>query len=173
MLNQESTQDTSVEPRRTGGMIVVAVFNMIFGCIGILNGLLLVAVMVTLMRELSRLGVPGIQIVRSAFAIVALATGILGLIAGIGVTLLRPWGRTLSLTYGGLLIVIGVLSFFLVPLIASIGTNGLHTVDTTGLVRLIVFGAIYIGLPVIYAPLLLIAFNRPAWKAAFAKGDAG
>lgn len=162
--------DTSVEPRRTGGKIVVAVLNMIFGSIGSLNGLLLVAVMVTVMRRLAELGVLQIQMARSAFAILALATGALGLIAGIGVFLLRPWGRTLSLVYGGLLIVIGVLSRFLVPIIASIGTYDAHAVDTTGLVRLIVFGAIYIALPVIYAPLLFIAFNRPRWKTTFAKG---
>jgi len=162
--------DTSVEPHRTGGMIVVAVLNMIFGCIGILNGLLLVAVVVTLMSRLAELGVPQIQVVRAGFAITALATGVLGVIAGIGVALLRPWGRTLSLIYGGLLIVIGVLSRFLVPLIASIGSYDVRTIDTTGLTRLIVFGAIYLALPVIHAPALFIAFSRPAWKAAFAKG---
>jgi hypothetical protein len=164
--------DTNVERRRTGGMTAVAIVNMIFGGIGILNGLLLVAVMVTLLREEARLGVLEIQVARSAFAITALATGFIGLISGIGIFILRPWGRMLGLAYGVLLLVICVLSFFLVPLIASIRTNGFHASDTTNFVRLIVFGTIYAGVPVIYAPLMLFAFSRPTWKAAFSKDNA-
>ncbi len=91
--------------------------------------------------------------------------------AGIGIFSLRPWARELSLAFAGLLIVCCVSSFFLVPIIASIGTigtNDLRAIDAFNLVRLALFSAIFVAIPVIYAPILCLVFSRPAWKAAFA-----
>ena len=161
-----------MERQRTGGMTAVAVLNIVFGSIGILNGLFLIAGAFFLMHELSRLDVFQIPVARLAFALLALATGIVGLIAGIGILKLRSWARTLSLVYAGLLIALCVLSFFTVPIIASIGTYDLRAIDGSGLARLIVFAAIYLAIPVIYAPVLCIVCSTPTWKLAFAKASA-
>jgi hypothetical protein len=154
-------------------MIAVAVLNICFGLLVILMGLFLALGVMALLYEQSRLGVFELPVARSAFAILVLVTGVIGLVAGIGMFGLRPWARDLSLAFAVLLIVCCVLSFFLVPIIGSIGTIGtsdLRAIDAFGLVRLAVFSAIFIAIPAIYAPILCIAFSRPAWKAAFAKG---
>jgi hypothetical protein len=101
-----------------------------------------------------------------------LATGIVGLIAGIGMFALRPWARALSLVYGGLLILSCVFSFFAVPILASIGSYDIGSIDAYGLARLIIFSVIYVVMPVPYSLVLCVVFHKPAWKAAFAKGFA-
>jgi hypothetical protein len=148
-------------------MTAVAVLNIVFGGLGVLNGLFFVAGALTFMRELARQGVFEIPVERVAFALLALATGIVGLIAGIGILKLRPWARALSFAYAGLLILLCGLSFAFVPIIASIGTYDPGEVDADGLARLIVFGAIFLAIPLIYAPVLCIALSRSAWKATF------
>ena len=159
-----------MERHRTGGMTAIAVLNVIFGGLGILNGLFQLLGSLVLMYELLRLGVFEIPRARLAFSLLILATGIVGLIAGIGMFALRPWARTLSLVYGGLLIVSSVFSFFTVPIIASIGTYDVRSIGAYDLARLIIFSVIYVVLPVLYSPLLCIVFYRPAWKTTFAKG---
>ena len=159
-----------MERHRTGGMTAIAVFNILFGGLGILNGLYLVLGSLALMYELFRLGVFEIPVARLAFALLILATGIVGLIAGIGIFVLRPWARALSLVYGGLLIFSSVVSFFAVPIIASIGTYDVGSISAYNLARLIIFSVIYVVLPVPYFILSCAAFYKPAWKATFAKG---
>ena len=159
-----------MEQERTGGMTAIAVLNIIFGGVGILNGLYLALGSFVLMYELLRLDVFQIPVARLAFALLILATGIVGLIAGIGIFALRPWGRALSLVYGGLLILSSVLSFFAVPIIAAIGTYDIGSLSAEGLARLIIFSLIYVVLPVPYALLLCVVFYKPAWKTTFAKG---
>jgi hypothetical protein len=159
-----------MEKQRTGGMTAIAVFNIIFGGLGILNGLFLVLGSFVLMYELLRLDVFEIPVGRLSFALLILATGIVGLIAGIGIFALRPWARALSLVYGGLLIVSAVLSFFAVPIIATIGTYDIGSIGAYNLARLIIFSAIYVVVPVPYALLLCVVFYKPAWKTTFAKG---
>jgi hypothetical protein len=161
-----------MESHRTGGMTAIAVLNIIFGGLGILNGLFNVLGALALMRELLRLGVFQIPVARSAFSLLTLATGIVGLIAGIGMFALRPWARALSLVYAGLLILSCVFSFFAVPILASIGTYDIGSIDAYGLARLIIFSVIYVVMPVPYSLVLCVVFHKPAWKAAFAKGFA-
>ncbi len=160
-----------MERRCTGGMTAVAVLNIIFGGLVILMGLFLALGVLALLYEQSKLGVFEIPLARAAFAILVLATGIVGLVAGIGILNLRPWARDASLAFAGLLIISCVLSFFTVPIIASIGTistSDLRATDAFGLVRLALFSAILVAIPVIYAPILYVLFGRPAWKATFA-----
>jgi hypothetical protein len=157
---------------RTSGMTAIAVINIFFGGVGILNGLYLDLGFLFLMYEELRLGVFEIPIARLGFFLLILATGIVGLIAGIGIFGLRTWARPLSLVYSGLLILSFVVSFFVVPIIATIGTYDISAITTYNLIRLIVFGVIYVVIPVIYSPLLCIVFFKPAWKTAFAKGSA-
>jgi hypothetical protein len=161
-----------MESHRTAGMTAIAVLNIIFGGLGILNGLFNVLGALALMYQLLRLGVFQIPVARSAFSVLTLATGIVGLIAGIGMFALRPWARALSLVYAGLLILSSVFSFFVVPILASISTYDIASIDAHGLARLIIFSVIYVVLPVPYALLLCVVFFKPAWKAAFAKGFA-
>ncbi len=156
----------------TGGMIAVAVVNMIFGALVILMGLFLALGVLALLYEQSRLGVFELPVARAAFAILVLATGVVGLVAGIAILRLRASGRELSLAFASLLIVCCVLSFFLVQIIGSIGTYDLRAIDAFDLIRLAVFSAIFLVIPVIYAPIVCIAFSRRAWKSAFARGVA-
>jgi hypothetical protein len=161
-----------MERQRTGGMTAIAVLNIIFGGVGILNGLYLVLGAFALMLELLRLDVFAIPAARLAFALLILATGIVGLVAGIGIFALRPWARALSLVYGLLLIASSAISFFAVPIIASIGTYDIGSLSADGLARLIIFGVIYVGFPALYALLLYVVFYKLAWKTTFAKGSA-
>ena len=162
----------SVERHRTGGMTAIAVVNIFFGGLGILNGLYLVLGFLALIYELLRLGVFEYPIARLPFPLLILATGIVGLVAGIGILVLRPWARALSLVYGGLLILSCVGSFVAVPIIATIGTYDVGSIDAYGLARLIIFSAIYVVIPVPYSLLLCVVFYKPAWKTTFAKASA-
>lgn len=162
-----------MEKHRTGGMTAIAVLTIIFGGLGILSGLFHVLGSLVLMYELLRLGVFEIPIASTyslPFSLLVLATGIVGLIAGIGMFALRPWARELSLVYGGLLILSSVFSFFTLPIIATIGTYDIGSISASGLARLIIFGVIYLVLPVLYPLLLCVVFFSPAWKITFAKG---
>ena len=158
-----------MERHRTGGMTAIAVVNIFFGGLGILNGLFLVLGFLAFMYELLRLGVFAFPIARLAFPLLVLATGIVGLIAGIGIFMLRPWARVLSLVYGGLLIVSCIGSFVAVPIIATIGTYDVGSIDAYGLVRLIIFSAIYVVIPVPYSLILWVIFYKSAWKTTFAR----
>jgi len=67
-------------------MIAVAVFNICFGDLVILMGLFLALGVAAFTLELLRLGGGfEIPVARAAFAVLVLATGIVGLVAGIGI----------------------------------------------------------------------------------------
>lgn len=159
-----------MEQHRTGGMTAIAVLNITMGIIEILNGLFHLAGALTLIYNMVQLGVFEMPGARLTFSLLLLATGIVGLIAGIGMLALRPWARTLSLVFGGLLILSSVASYFTVPIISSIGTYDLGSISAEGLARLIIFSAVDVVLPVPYALILFVVFSRPAWKTTFAKG---
>ena len=160
-----------MDGRRTGGMTAIAVLNIVFGGLGILSGLFQLIGALALLYGLLRLGVFEIPVVRLTFSFLILATGVVGIIAGIGMFALRPSARGLSLVYGGLLIFSSVCSFFIVPIIASIGAYNIGSIGGYDLARLIIFSTIYVILPVLYSILLFLVFYRPAWKTAFAKGS--
>ena len=157
-----------MERHRTGGMTAIAVLNVIFGGLGILAGLFNLLGVFVLLYEMLRLGVFEIPTARVAFALLLLATGSVGLVAGIGMFVLRPWARALSLVYAGLLIASAVCSNFIVPIIATIGT---YDIGSISLARLMIFGVIYLVIPVPYSIVLCVVFAKAAWKAAFAKGQ--
>ena len=159
-----------MEKNRTVGMTAIAVFNVILGGIGVLDGLFLLLGALSLTVELLRIGAFSIPVARLAFSLLMLSTGGVGLVAGIGILKLRPWAPAMSLAYAGLLILAAVLSYLIVPVIATIGTYDIGSINADGLARLIIFGAIYVGLPVPYSVLLCIVFCKPAWKATFARG---
>jgi hypothetical protein len=162
-------QEASVDRHRTGGMTAIAVLNIVFGGLVILNGLFQLLGSLALMSELSRLGVFQIPMARLTFSLLVLATGIVGLIAGIGMFALHPWARALSFVFGGLLLVSAVFSFFIVPIIATIGTYDIGSLGAYDLARLVIFSSLYVVLPVIFSVVLFIVFNNSAWKTTFAK----
>ena len=159
-----------MERHRTGGMTAIAVLNIIFGGLVILAGVFQLLRTFVLMYELLRLGVFKIPVDDAAFALLISATGIVGLVAGIGIFRLRSWARTLSLVFAGLLIVSCAFSFLMVPIIASLGTYDFASLGAYNLARLFVFSAVYVVIPVFYSPILCGAFYKPAWRAAFAEG---
>jgi hypothetical protein len=151
-------------------MTAIAVLNIILGAIVILGGLFQLLGAIVFMYELLRLGAFEIPVGRLTFSLLLLATGIVGVIAGAGILRLRPWARPLSLVYAGLLILSAALSCFLIPILAAIGTYDFGAIDASGWVRLIIFAATYVVLPVPYALVLCLVVSKPAWKTAFAKG---
>jgi hypothetical protein len=146
-------------------MAAIAVLNIIVGVIVILAGLFQLLYALTLFWELLRMGVFDVPALRLLFSFLLLATGFVGLIAGIKMRALRPSARELSLVFAGLLIVSAVLSYFTIPIIASIGTYNLVSISAEGWVRLAIFCMVYVGAPVSYAVILFVVFSRPAWKA--------
>jgi uncharacterized membrane protein (DUF2068 family) len=160
-----------VERHRTGGMTAIAVITIVFGCLETFAGLFQLLGTLALMLELLRQGVFAIPMARLAFALLVLATGIVGLIAGIGLFSPRPWARTLSFVFAALLILSAVFSFFNVPIIASIGSYDIGSLAAYDLVRLIIFCGIYLVVPAFYALLLCATLFNPAWRSNFAKGS--
>ena len=153
-------------------MTAIAVLDIIFGVVGFLAGLFNLLGAFVLFWELLRLGVFEIPMARLTFSLLLLATGIVGLIAGLRTLALRPSARTLNLVYAGLLIASAVVSYFTVPIIGTIGTYDIGSISAEGLARLIIFGFIYVAFPVPYSAVLCAVFSMPAWKAAFATGGA-
>jgi hypothetical protein len=151
-------------------MTAIAVLNIIMGILEILNGLFQLARALTLFYNMLQVGLFEVPTTDLAFSLLLLATGTVGLIAGIGISGLRPWARTLSLVFGGLLILSAVASYFIVPIIASIGTYDLGSISAEGLARLIIFSAVDVVLPVPYALILFVVFSKPLWKSTFAEG---
>jgi hypothetical protein len=150
-------------------MTAIAVLNIFFGGVGILNGVYLLLGAVIMLYELLRFAIFMIPVPRFAFAFLILGTGIVGLVAGIGILRLHSWARPLSLVYAALLIFSCVWSFFSLSIISTIGTYDISQVNGYDLARLIVFSVIHIAIPVIYSLFLIIVFCKPGWKTVFAK----
>jgi hypothetical protein len=81
-------------------MSVIGVLNMVVGGVVCLAGLFQLVGTFVLMFELLRVGAFTIPLPRVAFALLILATGVVGIIAGIGMLGLRSWARRLSLVFG-------------------------------------------------------------------------
>jgi hypothetical protein len=165
-----SQQEASLEGQRTGGMTVIAVLNIIVGGLAILSGLFQGLGALMLMFELLRVGAFDIPVAHATFSLLLLATGIIGITAGIKMFALRASARPLSLAFAGLSILSAAFSFLTVPIIASIGTYDIGSLSSYNLARLTIFSVIYVVLPVSYAVVLCAVFYQPAWKAAFATG---
>jgi hypothetical protein len=157
-LRPKSPQEMNLETHRTGGMIVIAVLNIVVGGIEILAGLF--PLRGALEWGVDMLIVPAALV---AFALLIFAAGVVGIIAGIGMLRLRSWARRLSLVFGGLLILVSggllllIAAFtpFIMPIIASIGTYD-PTVDQAAM---ILFTVTYVVLPVFYACVLSVVFR--------------
>ena len=163
-----------MDRHRTGAMTVIAVLSIVVGGIEILAGLFPLRGALDMVYHEWRTVIVVIPAALMAFALVVLAAGVVGIIAGIGMLRLRSWARRLSLAFGGLLILVsvGVLMLiavftpFIMPIIASIGSYD----PSADLVAMIPFTIVYFALPMFYAVVLSVAFSMPAWRATFAKG---
>jgi hypothetical protein len=151
-----------VESDRAGGMPATAALNIIVGGLEILAGLFQLLGAIVLMLELFRQGVFHIPMARLAFSLLVLATGIVGLIAGVGLFSRRTSARPLSFVFAGLLIPSAVLSCFAIPIIASIGTYDFGSLPASGLARLTLFAAIYVVVPVLYSLVLCVSLCKAA-----------
>ena len=105
-----------MERQPMAGMTAIAVLNIIFGGVGIFAGVFNLLGFLALLSELSRLGAFELPATRLTFSLLMLATGAFGLVAGFAIFARRPWARTLSLVYAGLLILSSVFSYTIVPL---------------------------------------------------------
>ncbi len=143
---------------RTGGMTAIGVLNIIFGALGGLVGLLVVlgggfmagggAMMGAEGSDEAGMMGGGLAAMGGLVMLLGLGTltiNLLLLIGGIGVLKVAPWGRTLSIAYGAL----GVLIY------------GATLTGGVTLTNVIALG---------YCLLLLWLFFRPTWKAAFTAG---
>ena len=99
-----------MEKQRTSGMTTIAILNIVVGAIVILGGLFQLLYALTLFWNLLRMGVFDVPAIRLLFSFLLLATGIVGLIAGIKMRALRPSARELSFVFAGLLIASAALS---------------------------------------------------------------
>lgn len=127
-----------MEKNRTVGMAVVAVVSLLLG------GMIAIGNTIEVIRGTTFDGrvvdvTAGSLGLAGAFFAVMLAAG------AIGTWLVKPFGRTLSLAAAGGILILNVLAVVLLGLPISF----------------LLVGAIY---PVI----LLVVFNLPSWKAAFA-----
>ena len=149
-----------MKKHRTGGMTAVGVLNTVFGGFGILAGLFcLLTAHAVMSRTLVTQDQSVVMLKVLGLGLFGLAVGIVGLIAGIGIFLMARWSRVLNLVFAGVWILNSILSFAF-PVQQS--TSGANTAGE-------VFGrllGLFLGL--IYPIILLVLFNKPAWKTAFA-----
>ena len=135
--------------QRTGGMIAIGVGNIIFGAIFSLFGLLIVlggglmaAAGAAEGGEVGSVAAAGGGIMLLV-GVAALAINLVLFISGIGILKMASWGRSLSIAYGGLGVIIYGASLIF-------GEFSLVTVVTLG-----------------YSILLIALFFTPSWRAAF------
>jgi hypothetical protein len=104
---------------------IIAILHIIFGALTILGGLVMMAVFGGIATMIGASGssdavvaIPIVGGIGAVIAVVLIALGVPGLIAGIGLLNFRPWARTLG-------IVISVLDLIHVPFGTALGIYGL------------------------------------------------
>ena len=141
--------------KRTGGMTAVGVLNIVFGSLGALFAILIVlgggmvAAMGSGMESAIAAEVEGAAAGAAGMGGRMAIVGMIGFVAcaalvfsGIGVLGLKPWGRKLSMIFGGAWAVLNIITLF----------SG--------------FNPVSLGFAV-YGGLLVWLFLKPDWKAAF------
>lgn len=144
--------------QRTGGMIAVGILNIVFGSIGSL------AALVTMIGggALAALGSAagdeggGATTAGGALAViglVALAFSVMLVFAGIGVLMMRPWGRALSLAAAALWLISSLGQMFM---LGDVGVSTLvgmvYPVVLVGLFMTAKWKSAYSGLPHVDIP---------------------
>ena len=138
---------------RTGGMTTVAVLNFIFGGWGVLGGLWAVLTGHAWMSRSLVLGAESqMAMVLIGRGLLGFATGVVGVVAGVGVLMLVSWGRTMNLVYAAVSIFAAVVMLFM----PSPGAGGDAVIQL--MVLLVQF---------IYPVTLIYLFRKPTWREAF------
>jgi len=139
-------------------MTVIALLNMVFGGYGMIVGLYGVTLAHAMFSSSLRMSAFSqllhLLIVALGFSVLVLATGIIGLVAGISIFSLRPWARALSLLYGALFVVTGITSSVI---------NNVASPDQSMVLAIATTLVIYLPYPII----LYVVFYKPTWKATF------
>ncbi len=145
--------------QRTGGMTAIGVVNIVLGVIGCLFSLLVLVGGGVLAagggdfashaggNESFGTMAQGAGMMVVLIGLVGLVTWLLTMISGVGVLMMRSWGRTLAMICGAVIIVVNVLSMIS-------GGFGIMTLAT------LVYGGLLVGL-----------FMKPSWKMAFCGGE--
>ncbi len=145
--------------QRTGGMTAVGVVNIVLGVIGCLFSLLLLVGGGVLAAsggdfaaqagsdESFGMVAQGAGMVVVLLGLVLLVTWLLTMISGIGVLMMRSWGRTLAMICGAAIIVVNLLSII---------SGGFGVVS----LAMLIYGGLLVGL-----------FMKPSWKMAFCGGE--
>ena len=152
-------------------MTAIGILNLVFGGLGIISALFeVLAALAGIRRGIlieGFMGIPGISDDQRAimlrmleFGIFALAVSTVGVVAGIGIFRMAAWARAVSLVYAGLWALNAGILFLFPVQPATPDANGSGTI--IGRVVGICFGLSY---PII----LFILFQKPNWKAAFAR----
>ena len=141
---------------RTGGMTAVAVLNFVFGGWAVLQGLSTTLVTHALISRSGEADPRSLLLI--LLALLRIGCGIVGIIAGIGILRILPWGRTMSLFYAWFYIAIGLIVSLMVLLQAGSNAAGTGPVMWSVLVAL---------LDLIYPVTLIFLFRKPSWKQTF------
>jgi hypothetical protein len=152
-------------------MTTIGVLNIVFGGFGIIRALFdILTALDGIRRGLvieGFMGIPGISADQRAvmlkmleLALFALVGSAVGVVAGIGILRIAAWARVVSLVYAGLWVLHdGIL--LLLPVQAA-------TPDASASGTMIGH-AVGISFGLSYLIILIILFQKPNWKAAFAK----
>ncbi len=145
--------------QRTGGMTAIGVVNIVLGVIGCLFSLLLLVGGGVLAAgggdfaaqagggENFGMMAQGAGLTVMVIGLVGLVTYLLTMISGIGVLMMRSWGRKLAMICGAVIIVVNVLSMIS-------GGFGIMTI------AMLIYGGLLVGLVM-----------KPSWKMAFCGGE--
>ncbi len=145
--------------QRTGGMTAIGVVNIVLGGIGCLISLLILVGGGVLAAgggefaaqaggdESFGMMAQGAGLLVVVIGLVFLVTYLLTMISGIGVLMMRSWGRTLAMVCGAVIIVVQVLSMI---------SGGFGILPLT----ILIYGGLLVGL-----------FMKPSWKMAFCDGE--
>ena len=137
-----------MKARRTGGMTAVAVVNIVLGSFVLLTGLFAI-----ILGQSGIISAPQADTaVLIGIGLLSAAGGVIGVIAGIGVLKLRPWGKAMTILFVVLWIVDSVL--------ALANSTEESFINTDGTVVILVLRTVYLA-------VLLGLFNQRKWKIAF------
>jgi hypothetical protein len=171
--------------QRPTAVTVFSILNMVFaalGFFGTIGSLVMLAALAhdtnNPMMEIIRDN-PGYAMYMKVSALLGMAVGLALLAAGIGLWLLQPWGRLLSIAYGILAVISipvnSVVSYLFVtrPLMEQMMQHHNNTAATSAAVGGMVGGLIGGCFGMIYPILLLVFMFRPNVAAAFKAPEAG
>lgn len=153
-----------MEKKRSGGMTTIAIINFVFGgwrALLSLGGLVAATSVMSNPSMTGAVGDKGAQLgaLMLAGALLSLPLAGAAIVSGIGILRLAPWGRTWTLVYAILGIVIQLVLLGLTEAMREFDVNPAEPLNPI-LTFVLVFS---------YPILLLYLINTKTWKDAFAK----